>query len=99
MKISSQRFRVINQRDQPVELHCGGRVVILASRAAAELSGSEVSEPQLVGLERRGLLAIRALPKPPEAQSAEAKKPARKPRSRVAKRTSTKKSARGGAKK
>lgn len=99
MKISSQRFRVINQRDQPVELHCGGRVVILASHAAAELSASEVSEPQLVGLERRGLLAIRAVPEPPEVKTAEAKKPVRKPRRRVTKKTSAKKSARGGAKK
>lgn len=94
MSPSSQRFRVINQRDQPVELHCGGRVVILASRAAAELSASEVSEPQLLGLERRGLLAIRTVSEPPKVE-----KPVRRARKSVAKKKVAKTSARGGTKK
>ena len=69
------RYRVINQRDQPVELHCGGQVVVLAARAIAELGDSEIAQPQLQGLARRGLLSIQPLPEaePAEDETAEAK--------------------------
>lgn len=73
MSSSAKRYRVINQRDQPTELHCGGRVVVLAARATVELSEREISEPQLAGLARRGLLSLHALPDPPTARPPAAK--------------------------
>lgn len=59
--------RVVNQRDQPVELHCGGRTVVLAPHATAELAASETDTAQVRTLARRGLIELRAVPEPPAA--------------------------------
>lgn len=82
------RYRVINQRDQPVELYCGGQVVVLAARSTAELGESEIAQPQLQGLARRGLISIQPLPEvePAEDETAEeqaAATPTRQARSKA----------------
>jgi len=74
---SSYTVRVINCRNQPVELHCGHRVVVLQPQAAAVLTDAEQASPVVQALVRQRHLVLRPLPAPPQptAPKPAAKKP------------------------
>lgn len=52
------RYRVFNNRDQPVELHSGTQVVIVQARESVELDEETVSAPQIQGLRDQGFVSI-----------------------------------------
>lgn len=66
---SPSRVRLFNCRSQPVELHLGGTVVVLAAGQHHELDASALLQPQLAYLVRNKALAVRELP-PPEIRTA-----------------------------
>lgn len=68
---TANRYRVINQRAQPVELHAGTRTVVVAPGAVAELAASEVATAQVQTLARRGLIDLRPVPEEPGPEAAE----------------------------
>lgn len=51
--------QLTNQRDQPVELHLAGGVVVLGPRQSIELDEHAAASPQVAALERRRLVAVR----------------------------------------
>lgn len=51
--------QLTNQRNQPVELHLAGGVVVLGPRQSIELDEHAAAAPQVTALERRRLLVIR----------------------------------------
>lgn len=63
------RVRLLNCRNQPVEIHLGGDVVVLAAGQDHELDAAALLQPQLAYLVRSKALALREVP-PPEANAA-----------------------------
>lgn len=57
---------VLNQRDQPVELHGAGGVVVVPPRGQVEVSADDVVSPQLQALVQRRVLVVRPAPPPAE---------------------------------
>ncbi|HEY3079210.1 MAG TPA: hypothetical protein VGM69_04825 [Chloroflexota bacterium] len=53
------RVRVLNERDQPVELHCADGVVVLPPRGEAELDRRDVESPHVQVLAHRRLISVR----------------------------------------
>jgi hypothetical protein len=53
-----QKHLALNQRDQPVELHFEGRVVVLPPYGQAELNKYELESPQLQMLVRERLVTV-----------------------------------------
>lgn len=51
-------WKVLNTRDQPLELHLPERLLILPARGHGELTDSEVGEAQVLALARRHALAL-----------------------------------------
>lgn len=86
MSDSTPSYIVLNQRDQPVELHLAGGVVVVPPRGQVELSADDVTSPQLQALMQRRVFVVRLAPPPtePEAEtpSADAETPAPKRRRR-----------------
>lgn len=78
---SEQNIRVRNTRQQPVELHLPGRVVVLSPAGAAELEPGEIASPQVQVLLRHRLIQIEAS-QPAPAESAMAESSAGSPRRR-----------------
>jgi hypothetical protein len=72
------KYRLINQRAQPLELHLPSRVVVIAPQTEIELSEAEASTPQITSLVKRRYISVRALQ--PTA-STPPEKPKRKRRS------------------
>jgi hypothetical protein len=50
---------VLNERDQPVELHCADGVVVLPPRGEAELDRRDVESPHVQVLAHRRLISVR----------------------------------------
>jgi|SRR5579871_3259580 len=65
------RYRALNQRAQPLELHCGARVVVVPPHGEVELSAEEIASPQLLQLRHIAYLEIlpAAAETPPVSQS------------------------------
>lgn len=57
---SHERVRLINTRSQPVELHLGPTVHVLASGQSVELDAAALASPQLAHLLSRKALAVRS---------------------------------------
>lgn len=68
---ASERVRLINTRSQPVELHLGSSVHVLASGQSVELDAAALAAPQLAHLLARKALAVRSAT-PSEADQAAA---------------------------
>ncbi|SFK33720.1 hypothetical protein [Lysobacter sp. cf310] len=66
---ASERVRLINTRSQPVELHLGSSVHVLAAGQSLELDAAALASPQLTYLLDRKALAVRSAT-PPEAAEA-----------------------------
>ena len=66
---ASERIRLINTRSQPVELHLGGSVHVLAAGQSLELDAAALASPQLTYLLDRKALTVRSTT-PPEAAEA-----------------------------
>ncbi len=62
---TAARVRVINGRDQPVELIIGGQAVVVPPYGQVELDESALNSPQLQALEHRRFIRIRRLEEPP----------------------------------
>lgn len=62
-----------NQRDQPVELHLPGGVVVLGPRQTIELDEDAAASPQVAMLERRRHLVVRPLEDEPAAGPSDAR--------------------------
>jgi hypothetical protein len=76
-----------NQRDQPVELHLAGGVVVLGPRQSIELDDETAASPQVVVLERRRHVTVKRRddePTPAPAAVAETKSDMRKKATRGA---------------
>lgn len=76
-----RRYRIINQRSQPVELHCGHDVVVLPPLGEAEVDETARDSPQVETLARRGLVAVHRIePPPPEPDAGTPRSPRRRRR-------------------
>jgi hypothetical protein len=51
-------YIVFNNRDQPVELYCGRRVVVVSPRGQVELNEAELAEAQIQALRDRGFITF-----------------------------------------
>jgi hypothetical protein len=80
-------YRVSNPRSQPVELHLGGRVLVVPPYGQAEVSQSEAAAPQLKLMARHGMVALASIL--PPASALEQPAPKEKPRSRKKAKAST----------
>lgn len=58
---AGDRVRLINTRSQPVELHLGASVHVLATGQSVELDTAQLASPQLAYLLDRKALALRAV--------------------------------------
>lgn len=68
---TGERVRLINPRAQPVELHLGSTVHVLAAGQGIELDAASLALPQLAYLLGRKALAVRSVPPPqPPAKAA-----------------------------
>ena len=53
-----KHYQVFNNRSQPVELHCGGEVVVIPPHGQEELAGSILAAPQVLKLREIGAITI-----------------------------------------
>ena len=72
-----RRVGVLNLRDQPLEIHRGGEVLLLPPHGVVEVDEEELRAPQLAALVMRHLVQVvepplRAAPVPPAPPAAEA---------------------------
>jgi len=87
-KSEDEKYLVLNQRDQPIELHLAERVLVLTPHGAAELDGNEIGSPQLQTLAYQRLISLEK--KESEDDVVPAKKRSQ-PTEQTRKRPSTKK--------
>jgi hypothetical protein len=64
---AEERIPVMNQRNQPLELNLGERVLVMAPHSQAELSSAELAAPLVRQMVRRHVLVVLS---PPAAQAA-----------------------------
>ena len=69
-------YDVVNERDQPVELHLADRVVVVPAFGAASLTEQDVRVPQVQMLIAQRLITAReSVPEAPPAAHARRSKP------------------------
>jgi hypothetical protein len=68
------KYLVFNHRDQPVELHCGHRVVVLPPQGQAELDEAEQASPQVQVLRQRRSVTVRPVVVAPPAKPSRRKR-------------------------